>query len=280
MDMEYLKQWLGRTESVSDTVARSPLTGLAATLDYSEPPWPTNTIAPLGHWLYLLPQTRQSQIDDDGHAKRGGFLPPVPLPRRMWAGSRITFFAPIQIGTLLCRDSMVTGIEYKSGKSGELVFVNVTHVWSSEQKQLLVEHQDIVYRDMPKVATEVVKVSSPVLPTAEWVRQISPDPVLLFRYSALTFNGHRIHYDRAYCANVEAYPGLVVHGPLTATLLVDLFVRHHPDAHIASFSFRGRQPAFDNGIMTLCGCSRDGGADLWALNDNGAVVMTAELELT
>ena len=280
MHFDDLKQWIGRTESASGVAAAAPLDGLAATLDHESPPWTPGCAPPLAHWLYLLPQARQSDLAEDGHPHRGGFLPPVELPRRMWAGSAIEFHAPVRIGDRLRRDSAISSIEHKSGQSGDLVFVTVTHAWSTAAGPVLTERQDIVYRAASKPdAIDRRLAASPVLRRADWTRQIHPDPVLLFRFSALTFNAHRIHYDRSYCTGVEGYPGLVVHGPLTAMLLMDLFARNRPDARIAAFSFRGRRPLFDTESFTLCGSMRAGGADLWAVDGSGNVAMTAELVL-
>lgn len=281
MNFSHLKQWIGRTESAGDAATAAPLAALAATLDYSGVPWPAGTVPPLGHWLYLLPQARQSEIGEDGHPHRGGFLPPVELPRRMWAGSTLTFHAPIRIGDKVTRDSSITAVEHKSGNTGNLVFVKVTHEWSTPSGPVITEIQDIVYREAAKSepAAAAPKPEPQFLRHADWTREINPDPVLLFRFSALTFNGHRIHYDRAYCTDVEGYPGLVVHGPLTATLLMDLFLRNNPGAQVGAFTFRGRRPLFDTEPFTLYGSARTGGADLWAIDGKGNVAMTAELEL-
>jgi 3-methylfumaryl-CoA hydratase len=281
VDFSHLKQWINRTESASDVASAAPLTALAAMLDHSGTPWPAATVPPLGHWLYLLPQARQSEIGEDGHPHRGGFLPPVELPRRMWAGSALTFHAPIRIGDKVTRDSTISAVEHKSGNTGNLVFVKVTHEWSTPSGPVITEIQDIVYREAAKSEPPAAapKPEPQFLRHADWAREINPDPVLLFRFSALTFNGHRIHYDRAYCTDVEGYPGLVVHGPLTATLLMDLFLRNNPGAQVGAFTFRGRRPLFDTEPFTLYGSARTGGADLWAINGKGNVAMTAELEL-
>jgi 3-methylfumaryl-CoA hydratase len=281
VDFSHLKQWIGRTESASGIATSAPLTGLSATLDHNVTPWPAGTVPPLGHWLYLLPQARQSEIGVDGHPHRGGFLPPVELPRRMWAGSAVRFHAPIHTGDKITRDSTITAVDHKSGNSGNLVFVKLTHEWSTPSGPAVTEEQDIVYREAAKSepAAAAPQAEAPVLREANWARRITPDPVLLFRFSALTFNGHRIHYDRAYCTEVEGYPGLVVHGPLTATLLMDLFLTHNPDAQVAAFTFRGRRPLFDTEPFTLCGSVRAGGADLWAADSQGNVAMTAEVEV-
>jgi 3-methylfumaryl-CoA hydratase len=279
-DIAHLKTWIGRTEEISDVAAPAPLAGLAALLDHDEPPWEQNALPPLAHWLYFLPRARQSEIDLDGHPKRGGFLPPVPLPRRMWAGSRIEFLAPIPVGATMLRRSSIASVEGKSGTSGDMVFVTVRHEISFEGTAALIEEQDVVYREPPKAdaAGGTPRAAKEPPPQSEWTRTVTPDPVQLFRYSALTFNGHRIHYDRDYCRDVEGYPGLVVHGPYSATLLVDHFLRRRPRARIARLQFRARAPLFDIAPFELCGRLQEGGARLWTRGPSGETAM--ELTLT
>lgn len=280
MNFENLREWVGKSELLEDVAAAAPLAGLAATLDHVTTPWHTGEVPPLGHWLYFLPRATQSEIAEDGHPKRGGFLPPVPLPRRMWAGSRLNFEAPILIGEQLKRRSTILKVDHKTGRSGSLVFVTVAHELSNASGRVLYEEHDIVYKeDAPKGESAPPKPAPTESRQADWSRTIIPDPVLLFRYSALTFNAHRIHYDRPYCSEVEGYPGLVVHGPLTATMLMDLFLRNNPGARVTSFSFRGQRPLFDINPFTLCGSARAGGAELWAVDSGGQVAMTAELEV-
>ncbi len=229
LDIETLRGWIGRSETVEDVATAAPLRALTATLDRDDPPTgPGQAIPPCWHWLYFLPVHRQSEIGPDGHARRGGFLPPVPLPRRMWAGSRLEFLAPVQAGQALSRTSRIADVRMKEGRAGPLVFVNVRHEISAEGRLAITEEHDIVYREMPQPG-EPVPAGVPAPEDAQWTRRIEPDDVLLFRYSALTFNGHRIHYDRRYVTEVEGYPGLIVHGPLIATLLLDLLRRELPD---------------------------------------------------
>ncbi|MGQ9368262.1 FAS1-like dehydratase domain-containing protein [Azospirillum sp. ST 5-10] len=276
MSLDTLKDWIGRAEEHLDVATAAPLAGLAATLDHRDPPWRAGEVPPLGHWLYFLPRAAQGEIAADGHPHRGGFLPPVPLPRRMWAGGRLDFAAPIRAGEALRRRSTIASVEPKSGRSGAMVFVTVLHEIFTEAGLAVREAHDIVYREAPRPG-ETPPPADPA-PAAAWRRPVTPDPVLLFRFSALTFNGHRIHYDRAYCESVEGYPGLVVHGPLTATLLVDLFLRENPGTRVTAFRFRARRPLFDVHPFTLCGAPSTGGAALWALDHAGQVAMTAELE--
>lgn len=277
MSFEHLKAWTGRAETQTDIAAQAPLAGLAATLDHAAPPWRAGEVPPLAHWLYFLPRTPQHEIGPDGHAKRGGFLPPVELPRRMWAGGEFEFLAPVPIGAAIERRSTIASVEHKAGRSGDMVFVRVEHEIAIQGAPAIREAHIIVYREAPKPGEPAPPPERPER-TAEFQREIVPDPVLLFRYSALTFNGHRIHYDRSYCERAEGYPGLVVHGPLTATLLMDLYLRQHPGAAVRAFRFRARRPLFDIHPFTVCGAFAEGGAHLWALDHEGFMAMTAQLE--
>ena len=280
---DHLRDWVGCTERRVDTVTAAPLAGLAATLDRADAePLPGTPLAPLAHWLFFLPVARQSEIGADGHPQRGGFLPPVALPRRMWAGSRLTFHHALNVGDEMLRHSTITKVDAKTGRSGALVFVTVRHEITSAAGLALTEEHDIVYRDHPVPGAAV---TAPVqAPTdATFSRPIEPDPVLLFRYSALTFNAHRIHYDRAYATGVEGYPGLIVHGPLIATLLLDLVRRELPAARIRGFEFRAASPLFDIHPFSVCGRheANQAGASvaLWAANHEGALAMHARAEL-
>ncbi len=189
---------------------------------------------------------RQSEIGADGHAKRGGFLPPVPLPRRMWAGSQFEFRSPVRVGDAVARTSTIDDVTTKEGRTGTLVFVKVRHEvrCNGAAEPALVEFHDIVYREAQR-PDDVAPPPQAAPADAAWQREIVPDDVLLFRYSALTFNGHRIHYDRKYVTEVEGYPGLIVHGPLIATLLIDLLRRQMPEAEVATFRFKAVRPTFD-----------------------------------
>ncbi|SDG91108.1 3-methylfumaryl-CoA hydratase [Pseudomonas flavescens] len=278
LDLDYLRTWIGRRETTQETLATAPMEGLAAVLDHPRRPWPAQQIAPLGHWLYFLPHARQSEIDVDGHPQRGGFLPPVSLPRRMWAGSTLTFQRQPNIGETLHRVSTIEGVQGKSGKSGQLLFVSVRHQLYAGDEPLLSEAQDIVYREAAGAVATQAAIQADVLPPLDWQRELRPDPVLLMRFSALTFNAHRIHYDRDYARDHEGYAGLVVHGPLTASLLLDLFLREHPGAVVSRFSFQGRRPLLDTGPLRLVGRAVEGGAQLWALDEHGRIGMSAELE--
>jgi len=276
-----LGQWIGKTEHRTDRVTPVPLAALAATLDRDDPP-PVDgsAIAPLRHWLYFLPIYKRSEGGADGHARRGGFLPPVPLPRRMWAGGRVEFRRALHVGDAIERTSTIVSVEQKEGRSGALVFVLVRHEISANGAVAIVEEHDIVYRDAPR-AGEAPPPKKPAPADATWRREVVPDDVLLFRYSALTFNSHRIHYDRRYVTDVEGYPGLVVHGPLIATLLVDLARDHVAPAKLASFSFRAMSPLFDIAPFAVCGRREPGGngARVWAQDAAGHLAMEATATL-
>jgi 3-methylfumaryl-CoA hydratase len=276
-----LRAWIGRSRTLHDLVTTTPVRALNATLDRD----PVEVAAgmplpPLWHWLYFLPLHRQSEIGPDGHARRGGFLPPVPLPRRMWAGSALEFRAPIRVGDRIARTSTIADVTTKSGRSGELVFVKVRHELrcNDAADPALVEFHDIVYREARRPG-EAEPAPQRAGGGAPWQREIVPDDVLLFRYSALTFNGHRIHYDRRYVTEVEGYPGLVVHGPLIATLLLDLLLRHAPDATVAGFRFRAVRPSFDGRPLRVNGAPAGDQVRLWAQDHEGWLTMDATATL-
>jgi 3-methylfumaryl-CoA hydratase len=281
IDLAHLSQWQGGTERYADRVTPVPLAALAATLDRDEPPPVDGTpVAPLRHWLYFLPLVRRSETGPDGHAKRGGFLPPVPLPRRMWAGGRLQFHRPLHVGESIERVSRIVRVDAKEGRTGALVFVLVEHRISAGGELAIVEEQDIVYRDNPREG-DAPPPKKPAPTDAVWRQAITPDDVLLFRYSALTFNGHRIHYDRRYVTEVERYQGLIVHGPLLATLLVDLARDGVAPRSVAAFSFRAVMPLFDIAPFVLGGRLDAGGATarVWAQDAEGNLAMEASATL-
>ncbi|MBG9387960.1 FAS1-like dehydratase domain-containing protein [Caenimonas aquaedulcis] len=279
-DVAQLRSWEGRSETVADSITGAPVHALAATLDHaSAAADPGAELPPLWHWLYFLPRARQSELGEDGHPRLGGFLPPVPLPRRMWAGGRLQWRAPLRVGHRAERTSRIASVTHKAGRTGDLVFVVVRHDIASAGGLALTEEHDIVYRAPPQPG-DAPPPPQAAPADAVWNREIVPDPVLLFRYSALTFNGHRIHYDRSYVTQVEGYPGLIVHGPLIATLLMDLATRERPGARVAGFSFKAIRPTFDLHPFRVCGRpSADGrSADLWAQDHEGWLTMQARIE--
>jgi 3-methylfumaryl-CoA hydratase len=277
MDIARLQQWVGKTRSASDQVTPHPIAALAATFDLDRAaPVANDPVPPLWHWLYFLEAHRESELSDDGHAKRGGFLPPVPLPRRMWAGGRFEFHRPLRVGETFTRTSRIVDVREKKGRTGNLVFVTVRHEIGNVQGIALIEDQHLVYRG--NATPGVPAPAAPPAPAdARWERVVQPGDVLLFRYSALTFNSHRIHYDRRYATETEGYPGLVVHGPLVATLLLDLARQHRPEANLARFEFRAVSPLFDTSPFKLCGRPEGDGKtiSLWATDAGGGLAMTA-----
>ena len=281
-----LQDWVGKRETVDDVATATPYAAMAATLDWPRAdglrPAAATQLPCLWHWLYFLPLAPQSEIGADGHPRRGGFMPPVPLPRRMWAGSDFEWSEPLQEGDALSRTSTILEVAEKSGRSGSLIFVKVRHEIrrNGEASVALTEHHNIVYR----AAASPLDVAPPPMAAPQasaWQRRIIPDDVLLFRYSALTFNGHRIHYDRQYAREVEGYPGLVVHGPLIATLLMDLLRRNLPDAQVLKFEFKAVRPTFDINPFSVHGQpSADGKTvRLWGRDHEGWLTMDATATL-
>jgi len=279
MDTNELRAWIGRRETYDDVLTAGALARMAALLDRDPVEWGAGTPVPeLWHWAFCVPSARQSRLGADGHPARGGFLPPVSLPRRMWAGSRLQFLRPLVSGAAITRRSTIADIAHKEGRTGALVFVTVLHEICDAQGVAVAEHQDIVYRDAPgrgEAGSNAVSSEQP-----QWTRTIEPDSTLLFRYSALTFNSHRIHYDRRYAQDEEGYAGLVVHGPLVATFLVDLVHREIPGARLASFEFRGVRPLLDTASFKVCGRRvADGSISLWAQDAEGRIATRAAARL-
>jgi hydroxyacyl-ACP dehydratase HTD2-like protein with hotdog domain len=274
------QEYVGKTETRSDTVWPTVIRGLAATLDIPEQEVaPGGRLPPLWHWMLFQEWAPAHGLGPDGHPKRGGFLPPVhDLPRRMWAGGRVRFLAPLQAGEAITRTSTILKVEEKSGGSGRLVFVTVRHVIAGPAGVAIEEEHDIFYRGTEGAAVRAAEAA--LEPgSGAFGRVIQPDPVLLFRYSALTANGHRIHYDLDYVTREEGYPGLVVHGPLQAALLADLVRRHRPGAAIARFSFRGRRPAFHQNPLRLVVWEDGEKIRLETRDHEGAACMSAEAVL-
>jgi 3-methylfumaryl-CoA hydratase len=273
-DLDRLAEWVGRTETDLDYVTVPAVHRLAATLDIDQPMPKIGDALPIGWHSILFPRVvRQSQIGKDGHPQRGDFLPPVPLPRRMFAGKRVTYRAPLLVGDEVRRESTIKSVTPKTGRSGQMVFVTVTTDIVSPRGVAITEEQDIVYREDPAPPQ-----SAPG--TAVWKKPVTPDPVLLFRYSALTFNGHRIHYDHPYVTGVEGYPDLVMNGGLT-TLLVHELVRAYGTKPLRYIASRNVRPLFVNRQFMVCGePSGDGSkVKLWVVDDGDALALSAEAEL-
>lgn len=272
LDLDHLRQWVGRTTEASETVTAQLVKGLRATLfqEIGEPK--AGDAAPFTvHWCLGQPVFPMSELGPDGHPTRGGFLPPVPLPRRMWAGGRLEFFDALRVGDEARRLSRISDVTLKTGSTGQLCFVSVEHTVTSPRGLAVRERHDIVYRDMGGAQSAPAKSAAP--PSAQHRETHMADPVLLFRYSALTFNGHRIHYDRDYVTKVEGYPGLIVHGPLQAALIVELAARLRGGKPPRSFTYRGVAPLFDGAAFSV-NANDDGAAmELWTANAAGQPTM-------
>jgi len=278
MTHQDLQQWIGRIDEIDDVASPTPLTLMAATLD--RPAAPTLAhVPPLWHWLYFLPTAPMAEVGSDGHPRRGGFLPPVPLPRRMWAGSKIVFHRPLQTGSRIYRQSVIVDVATKHGQSGPLVFVSLQHTVSDEQGVALVENQNIVYRDANANTGQATPPPRTIAYVAQFSRTVTPDPVLLFRYSALTFNSHRIHYDYPYATVEEGYPDLVVHGPLVATLLIEEVQQRFPGRSIGAFEFKALSPLFANAPFDIAGCIEGNTVHVWSQTPQGGLAMLAKAEL-
>jgi 3-methylfumaryl-CoA hydratase len=278
-EQDRYRAWIGRKQHARDLVTASPVARLSATLDRDDPPPRAgDLLPPVWHWLFFLEAVPARGISPDGHPKRGEFLPPVTLPRRMWAGGRFQFLAPIRVGDAIERTSEIADVTTKRGRGGPLVFCTVRHTISAAGRPCVIEEHDIVYRDAPAPG-EAPAPAQAAPDGAQFGRTITPDPVLLFRFSALTFNGHRIHYDHPYVTTVEGYPGLIVHGPLLAILLLDLVRREKPAASLGAFSFRAFRPVFDTGPFRIAGKATADGLLLWAEDNGGALAMRAEARL-
>jgi 3-methylfumaryl-CoA hydratase len=278
--LAHLRSWEGRSETLEDQVTAAPVRALAATLDRDGTDAFAGAALPaLWHWLYFLPRAPRSEIGPDGHPRLGGFMPPVPLPRRMWAGGRLQWHALLRVGDPVRRTTRIASVTHKAGRTGDLVFALLRHEITCGGELTITEEQDIVYRAPPQAGDPVAPPQAAPAHSA-WSREIVPDPVLLFRYSALTFNSHRIHYDRPYATGVEGYPGLVVHGPLLATLLADLARRERPQARVTAFSFKAVRPTSDLHPFRICGePTPDGsGAKLWAQDHEGWLTMQADIQ--
>lgn len=269
-----------RTEAAADVVAPTSAAALSAALDHDFALGQGDPLPHLWHWIFFRPVVRQSLIGSDGHPVKGGFLPDLGLPRRMWAGGRLRFLSPLTIGNSITRESRIVDVSEKEGRSGKLAFVTVKHEIRSSGSLAIVEEQDIVYRE-PALPGSAGPTPTKAPSDELWHREVVPNEVLLFRYSALTFNGHRIHYDKPYVTEIEGYPDLVVHGPLIATLLMDLVCRNRPGASVLDFAFKAIRPSFLGNTLTLCGrLSPDGKtAELWAKDHEGWLTMSARATL-
>ena len=273
MSESVLSAWIGRSEEVHDHLSLTLLQRIAATL--GEPaPQAGDALPPLWQWCFFQPAVAEAGLGGDGHPARGGFLPPADNRNRMWAGGRIEFYQPLRAGADAKRISTILKVEEKHGRTGALLFVTVQHDYLQDGQLAIREEQDIVYREPspPKLSTGAA------LPEGDWQEPVTPSPTLLFRYSAVTFNGHRIHYDWPYVTETEGYPGLVVHGPLIATLNLRAFCRANPQARLRRFAYRGVRPLIAPQSFVVGGCrTGTGEAELWAGNSDG-IAQQAEVQ--
>lgn len=276
IDIDHLRSWIGREEVASDVLTPWICAAFRATLDLEAiGPAAGDAAPPAIHWVLAQPAVRMRDMGADGHPARGGFLPDVPLPRRMWAGGRLETKDAIRVGDHVTRHSRIVDVTLKEGRSGRLCFVIVEHRISTQRGLALIERQDIVYRDFDSGRKANADDPLGEARPAQWRRLVSADPVLLFRYSALTFNGHRIHYDRRYCEEVEGYPGLIVHGPLQATLLLHLAGETRDGVPPRDFTFRGVRPLFDGPSFSVNARLEDDGLELWIADASERETMKA-----
>ena len=276
LDLDHLRQWVGRTSEASDIVTAQLVKGLRATLfqEIGEPK--AGDAAPFTvHWCLAQPVFPMSMLGPDGHPTRGGFLPPVPLPRRMWAGGEFEIIDALRVGDEAKRTSRIADVTVKTGSTGTLCFVAVEHLVTTARGIAIRERQDIVYREMGGSQPAAPAKAAPSPRLAQHRETHMADPVLLFRYSALTFNGHRIHYDRDYVTKVEGYPGLIFHGPLQAAFIVELAARLRGGKPPRRFSYRGVQPLFEGSEFSVNANDNGGAMELWTANSEGQPTMKA-----
>lgn len=257
--------WIGRSQTREEELSPLLVRRLAVTLG-EEAPLAGAALPPLWHWMFFQDEVTEPGLGADGHPARGGFLPPADGRNRMWAGGRLEFHEPLRVGGIATRTTTIVNVEEKRGRTGSLLFVTLRHDFEQDGRLAFSEEQDIVYREPtpPKLA------SGEALPEGDWSETVEPSPLLLFRYSALTFNGHRIHYDWPYVTEAEGYPGLVVHGPLIATLNLRAFCRAHPEARLRRYAYRGLRPLISPEPFAVGGrLSGAGQAEIWAGNGAG-----------
>ncbi len=276
VDPDVLRHWIGRSETMRDTLHLGPANLMEMTMDRVPSLDLGDTLPPLWHWLYFLRSAPLHALGRDGHPAKGGFLPPVALPRRLWDGGRFGFDGGLQIGAQVTKKSTIIDVALKTGRSGALCFVTVRHeVGHTESAPAFWEEHDIVYREDPTPDAPLPQ-SAPLEDDWHHSETVTPSEVLLFRYSALTFNGHRIHYDRDYARNIEGHGGLVVHGPLIATLLIGMAQRLKQGATPKAFEFRAASPLFDTAPFTLNARNQGDHVELAATTPDGHLAMQAK----
>lgn len=281
--MENFEAWIGKKEIHHDVVNARHIQMMQALLNQDDKN--PSVLPHLYHWFYFLPIVDGKEIAEDGHPHKGSFLPPIPFPKRMWAGGRLQFIHPILINQKIRRESEILKVQFKSGKSGDMYFITVKHSIYAEDQLAIIEEHDIVYREASNTVQNQI-ASQPTTATQtqaiearhySFKENFPIDEVTLFRYSAITFNGHRIHYDRPYATQIEGYPGLIVHGPLLATLLLHTFKTQNPTKTISSFEFRAVNPVFDFNNFNICADTHSENAELWIEKEQGQICMKAQV---
>ena len=297
---EIIAGWAPGPAETTETIAAEPAAAMSGLLD-REPAVtaPGDPIPPLWHWLYFLDRPATSELGPDGHPAAGHFMPPIPQRRRMYAGGRASYTGAFRCGDEITRRSELADATVKQGRTGELLFVTVRSVFTRAGAVIATEEQDVVYRSGPPAAGGSAGPRGPseaaglaaggsagprgfngAAGPAPWQIQIVPDPVLLFRFSALTYNAHRIHYDADYATGVEGHPGLVVHGPLLALLCFELPRRQAPRQRVTQLSFRARSPVYVGQRCTVTGGPRGDGCAMQVAGPDGAIALTAEGRLS
>jgi 3-methylfumaryl-CoA hydratase len=266
-----LREWIGRTETARDVIHSERARALQATLDREPLLRDGDALPPLWHWLYFWTTVPRSGLGRDGHPALGGFLPPVGAARRMWAGSRVRWPGRLLLGDQARRTSSILDVVLKTGRTGRLVFVTVRHEVSGSAGLAIVDEHDIVYREDTGAGVQT-RGGEPAPAGATFSRPMQADSTMLFRYSALTFNGHRIHYDQPYVTGIEGYPGLIVHGPLLGMLQIELARRSNPDKTPLSFEFRALAPVYAGAFFSVqARREADGSVTTWIADHNGGL---------
>ena len=276
----YVESWDPGVVVVDDALAAGPVAALSAVLDEPGPVARVgDPLPPLWQWLYFLHWPAQRDLGPDGHLREARFLPPIPDRQRMFAGGRCEIVEPLRVGEPAQRTSRLAAVTPKRGKTGDLLFVTERQEFTQRGRTCVVEEQDIVYRSGRSVSRHPDAIDSAAVPVGDgpWQLRLRPDPTLLFRFSALTANAHRIHYDDPYVREVEGYPGVVVHGPLLALLMLELVRRGAADRPVRSLSYRLRSPLFIGEQVLACGMPTDGGAELRVASHREPRHATAEV---
>jgi 3-methylfumaryl-CoA hydratase len=282
LDLDDLKKHVGRTQTATDVLHPGPANLLRLALGRPERELKEgDPLAPAWLALYFLPRYGPDELRPDGSPRDAGVVPPMPMPRRMFAGERVRFHRPLRLGEAVRRETTLADIALKTGSTGTLVFATVVNRVFGADGLAVEDERRTVFREEVKAGERnQAPRRDPAPADAPWRRRVTPDPILLFRYSALTFNSHRIHYDRRWATETEGYPGLVVHGPLTTTLLIDFARDSSPGRAMRAYTTQARAPLFDVAPFELRGRpTGDGrGAELWAVTPEGTIAMSAEVE--